>query len=268
MWSAWLWGAAVGLLGGLLGLGGAEFRLPVLVRVLGYGVREAIPLNLTVSQVTLLAALAARLAALPPGTLSGLEAPILGLAAGGVAASLGGAGLVRRLPARVLERWVRGLLCGIGLLLVGEGLAGLEAGRGLWARSWPVQLPVACALGLAVGLVSSLLGVAGGELLIPILVLVFGAGIKAAGTASVLVSAPVVAAGLWRYRTLRLLGDRAALRRVVLPMALGSLAGAVAGGWLAASTPTAILKVLLGLLLIGSAARAFPRHGKEGERAR
>lgn len=30
-WAALLWGAAIGTLGGLIGLGGAEFRLPVLL---------------------------------------------------------------------------------------------------------------------------------------------------------------------------------------------------------------------------------------------
>ena len=37
-------------------------------------------------------------------------------------------------------------------------------------------------LGLVVGVVSSMLGVAGGELLIPSLVFIFGADIKIAGT--------------------------------------------------------------------------------------
>ncbi|WP_242050657.1 hypothetical protein [Oculatella sp. FACHB-28] len=33
---AFAWGALVGVLGGLIGLGGAEFRLPVLVSVFHY----------------------------------------------------------------------------------------------------------------------------------------------------------------------------------------------------------------------------------------
>lgn len=40
---------------------------------------------------------------------------------------------------------------------------------------------------------------AGGELLIPALVLVFGADIKTAGSASILISLGVVSIGLWRY---------------------------------------------------------------------
>ena len=46
------WGALVGILGGLIGLGGAEFRLPVLVNVFRYRTLQAIVINLIVSLVT------------------------------------------------------------------------------------------------------------------------------------------------------------------------------------------------------------------------
>jgi hypothetical protein len=38
--------AAIGTLGGLIGIGGIEFRLPVLVALLGMGPRAAMPMNL------------------------------------------------------------------------------------------------------------------------------------------------------------------------------------------------------------------------------
>jgi hypothetical protein len=44
-------GLAVGILGGLIGLGGAEFRLPLLVALFAYTLRQAIPLNLAISLV-------------------------------------------------------------------------------------------------------------------------------------------------------------------------------------------------------------------------
>lgn len=46
------WGGLIGLLGGLIGLGGAEFRLPVLVGFFRYPVLRAIMVNLMVSLVT------------------------------------------------------------------------------------------------------------------------------------------------------------------------------------------------------------------------
>src|SRR5262245_66086867 len=59
--AAALTGAGVGVAGGLLGLGGAEFRLPVLVGYFRYGLLRAISLNLAVSLVTVLAAASSRL---------------------------------------------------------------------------------------------------------------------------------------------------------------------------------------------------------------
>jgi hypothetical protein len=67
-----LWGAPIGLLGGLIGLGGAEFRLPVLVGAFGYAARRAVALNLAISLITVVSALVIR-----GGTLS--LAPLLAL---------------------------------------------------------------------------------------------------------------------------------------------------------------------------------------------
>jgi uncharacterized protein len=51
------YGAPIGLLGGLIGLGGAEFRLPVLAGVFGYRARRAVALNLAISPITVVSAL-------------------------------------------------------------------------------------------------------------------------------------------------------------------------------------------------------------------
>ncbi|WP_243147470.1 hypothetical protein [Scytonema sp. UIC 10036] len=57
---AFTYAIPIGVVGGLIGLGGAEFRLPVLAGVLGYEARQAVPLNLAVSLVTIAASLAIR----------------------------------------------------------------------------------------------------------------------------------------------------------------------------------------------------------------
>ena len=57
---AFLSAVPIGVLGGLIGLGGAEFRLPVLAGVLGYSARQAVPLNLGISLITIVASLAIR----------------------------------------------------------------------------------------------------------------------------------------------------------------------------------------------------------------
>ncbi|KYC34822.1 hypothetical protein WA1_49760 [Scytonema hofmannii PCC 7110] len=57
---AFAYAIPIGVLGGLIGLGSAEFRLPVLAGVLGYQARQAVPLNLAVSLVTIAASLAGK----------------------------------------------------------------------------------------------------------------------------------------------------------------------------------------------------------------
>ena len=57
---AFLYAVPIAVLGGLIGLGGAEFRLPVLMRVFRYSSKRAVPINLAISFVTVICALATR----------------------------------------------------------------------------------------------------------------------------------------------------------------------------------------------------------------
>jgi uncharacterized membrane protein YfcA len=54
--AAGLWGAAIGTLGGLIGLGGAEFRLPVLLGVFRFPPLEAVILNKATSLIVVASA--------------------------------------------------------------------------------------------------------------------------------------------------------------------------------------------------------------------
>lgn len=58
-------GAGVGVLGGMIGLGGAEFRLPLLIGVFGFAALQAVILNKALSLVVVASALPARLLAVP-----------------------------------------------------------------------------------------------------------------------------------------------------------------------------------------------------------
>jgi uncharacterized protein len=62
------------------------------------------------------------------------------------------------------------------------------------------QLVAGIITGFAIGVVAALMGVAGGELLIPTLVLLFGADIKLPGSLSLAVSLPTMLVGFARYR--------------------------------------------------------------------
>ena len=114
---------------------------------------------------------------------------------------------------------------------------------------------------LGIGQVSSLLGVAVGEVIISTLNFAYGADIKTAGTASLLISLPTVAVGIARYAR-RGAYERDALTQTVAPMGLGSVIGAVIGGLLVGSVPAPLLKVGLGIILIVSAWRTFQHSTK------
>lgn len=58
-------GAAVGLLGGMIGLGGAEFRLPLLIGWFGFVALQAVILNKAMSLLVVATALPARLLGIP-----------------------------------------------------------------------------------------------------------------------------------------------------------------------------------------------------------
>ena len=73
--AAFVAGAAVGLLGGMIGLGGAEFRLPLLIGLFGFLALQAVILNKAMSLVVVITALPARLVAVPIAELSPRTGP-------------------------------------------------------------------------------------------------------------------------------------------------------------------------------------------------
>jgi uncharacterized membrane protein YfcA len=255
---AFLYAVPVGVLGGLVGLGGAEFRLPVLIGPLGYPARQAIPLNLAVSLVTLAAALCIRGRTLTLTPLVPLTAAISALIGGAVVAAFLGATLGARLPKMHLERMIFCLLAGIGGALLVEGFLPQE-GPGLLPLAAVWRINAGVLFGLMIGLVSSLLGVAGGELIIPTLVFAFGVDIKTAGTASLLISLPTVCVGSLRYVSQGAYAERRALTQTVAPMGVGSVIGALIGGVPVGTIPASLLKIGLGIILMISAMRTF-RH--------
>jgi uncharacterized membrane protein YfcA len=58
-------GAAVGIVGGLIGLGGAEFRLPLLIGMFGFAALDAVILNKATSLIVVATALPFRAGTVP-----------------------------------------------------------------------------------------------------------------------------------------------------------------------------------------------------------
>lgn len=246
----------IAVLGGLIGLGGAEFRLPVLVGMLRYTAKQAVPLNLAVSLVTVTTSLVIRTNTLPLEALNVLGVVILSLIAGAVGAAFVGAAYASRISEKRLEQVILVLLVAIGIALIVESFLP-QGGAGFVPRETAWRVVVGVLFGLAIGTVSTLLGVAGGELIIPTLIFAFGADVKIAGTASLLISLPTIIVGLIRYARRGAFAERRMLTETVVPMGIGSVIGALIGGLLVGFIPASVLKLVLGIILIISALRIF-----------
>lgn len=249
-------GAIIGALGGLIGLGGAEFRLPLLIGAFNFAALEAVILNKAMSLVVVSSALPFRAGTIPFSQIASNWPIVLNLLAGSLIGAWFGAGRATRLKSETLYRVISVLLVAIAVVLVlGHGTS---AGQPLLTGNW--QIVAGISAGFVIGIVASLLGVAGGELLIPTLVLLFGADIKLAGSLSLAVSLPTMLVGFTRYsrdQSFSVLGRN---RVFVLIMAAGSVVGTFVGGLLLGIVPNSILLPALAVILLLSALKVW-RHG-------
>ena len=221
----------------------------------GFAAKSAIPINLSVSAVTLAFALATRSGSVSLADVLPHAPEVAGLASGGMIAAFFGPALVKRLTGARLVQIIAFLLAGIGALLWAEALLPFPH---LERASGPgISFLLGCALGSGIGLVSSLLGVAGGELLIPTLIFIFGADIVTAGSASILISLCLIGVGLWRYWRLGAFPRGRGIQRITAAMGSGSVLGAVVGGLAVAIVPVEGLKLLLGAVLLAAAGKTL-----------
>ena len=247
-------GAVIGLLGGLIGLGGAEFRLPFLLGVFQFAALEAVILNKAMSLVVVVSALPARAVTVPLEAVAAHGAVIANLLAGSLLGAWLGAGWAIRLRSETLHRIIAVLLVGIAVVLL-FGHDATSVGPPLLGGALRVLAGVVA--GFAIGVVAALLGVAGGELLIPTLILLFGVDLKLAGSLSLVVSLPTMVAGFTRYRRDQSFAVLGRNRAFVLVMAAGSIAGTFLGGRLLGIVPDDILLPLLAAILLVSAAKIW-----------
>jgi len=103
-------------------------------------------------------------------------------------------------------------------------------------------------LGGLIGVVSGALGVAGGELRIPVLIYLFNQPIKIAGTISSAVSLPTVAMGAFKHRRMGHLSRD--VFYMALAMGLPSVVGAYVGASFVIGTTEFFLKIFLGIVLL------------------
>jgi len=242
-------GLIIGTLGGLIGLGGAEFRLPVLIGFFRFPPLEAIILNKTMSLVVVASALVFRTKVISFATIGNHWMVIINLLAGSLIGAWLGASLAVKLRSKTLYRTIAVLLVIIaGVLLVGHQAAADH----IILVGGAFQIVLGIAAGFVIGIFAAILGVAGGELLIPTLILLFGVDIKLAGSLSLAISLPTMLAGFARYSQDNSFTAIGRNKLFVLIMATGSLAGAFIGGRLLGIVPDTVLLPVLACILVAS----------------
>lgn len=248
-------GAVIGVLGGMIGLGGAEFRLPLLIGVFGFVALAAVIVNKAMSLIVVVTALPARLAAVPFSDVTAQWAVVANLLAGSLVGAWIGATWATRMRSATLYEVLAGLLAVIAAALAASHLGPVTA------LDLPPAVRVVAGLvaGVLIGIVAALMGVAGGELLIPTIVLLYGIDIKLAGSLSLAVSLPTMLVAFARYSQDASFQILRSNKTFVLVMSAGSIAGTLLGGALLGVVPAAVIVPLLVALLLASSVKVW-RH--------
>ena len=147
--------------GGLIGLGGAEFRLPLLIGTFRFAPLQAVIVNKAMSLMVVASALPFR-GHVPFAAVAEQWTVIVNLLAGSLLGAWLGAGWATRLASKTLYRVIAILLVAIAVVLV----LGHDASASGAMLTGTAQMLVGGGAGFVIGIVAALMGVAGGELLL------------------------------------------------------------------------------------------------------
>ncbi|MEM4736924.1 MAG: sulfite exporter TauE/SafE family protein [Nitrososphaeria archaeon] len=249
-----LFGFLTGIAAGLIGVGGGEFRLPILLYVLGVQLMPAIVINLLVGLLTVTTSFLQRFKS---GLLNEHMTNIaFAMSLGSIVGSYLGARLTNKIPEKPLKKVLAIILIVVGLKIGFEPFVQppflLQLSLGFIEEA-----VLATFIGIVIGVISGLLGVAGGEFRIPALIYLFNLNIVNAGTTSLLVSIPTVAIGFLKHHRMGHVNKETVI--IATTLAIGSVIGALVGASYANVVDKEILKVLLGIILILAVARMITR---------
>lgn len=223
----------IGGLMGLLGGGGSIVAVPALTLALHLAPKEAVATSLAV--VGIVAAIGAA-GALARGVLPLRLAAIVG------AASIAGASIGGRVGAQLPDRLQLSILAGV---MMAAAVMVWRRGAPAAAASTHERPLVLAAIGLAVGTLTGLVGVGGGFLTVPALVVVAGLTMQRAAAASLFSIALAALAALPGYAAHATIGWS-----FIAPFAIVASAGALAGGRAADRLPQRRLQQAFAITLV------------------
>ncbi len=244
-------GLGTGFLAGLIGLGGAEERVWILLFLLEVPLRSMFVVNLLVSLVTTSTSFVIRF---QQGfiTSNALNLALTMILTSPIGGYLGGA-LSHKSPERALSYFLATILLVVSANLILASFSLLPSVSIVFTPT--LQLILAATSGFLIGLVAGLIGVAGGEYRIPTFVFLFGTTIKVAGTASQLVSIPTLIAGFLRHRRSTKLSLNE--RKVTLWLGLGSFFGVIIGVGGLLLAPDWLIRLIFATVLLYTSYRLY-----------
>jgi uncharacterized membrane protein YfcA len=255
-----LTGAATGMLGALLGLGGGVFLIPLLTLALGVPIRVAIAASLVSVMATAVASASVNL---DRGLVNIRLGLVLEIAT--AAGALMGGLVAAHLTQRQLFLAFAGTMAAMGLVMALRSgrrniIADLETDVGsLGGRLQEGgvtyvyrvrRLGIGVAASLVAGAISGLLGIGGGIVKVPVLNTFCGIPIRVAAATSTFMIGVTTAASAFIYY-----GRGDIVFPVTAAVALGALPGSLLGARVSERVATRSLKVLMAVVLFAVGAR-------------
>lgn len=235
-------GLLAGLFGGLVGLGGGALMIPLMVSLLKTRQHQAHGTSLMAIVFTgLSGAVTYSLAK----SVDFLAAALLAVTA--IFTAHAGARFANALPEWKLKRAFGGFLMVIAVTLVFKSYLPVATGGSV---PFAVKVIVLLITGVLTGFLSGMMGVGGGLIMVPVMVLLGGMTQHIAQGTSLLVMVPTGSVGAWTHWRL---GN---VERVLLPgLIVGVVIGTSAGGWLANTLQEDALRLIFALVMVGIGAR-------------
>lgn len=184
------------------------------------------------------------------GNVAANWAVIINILAGSLIGSYIGVHYATRINERALNRVVVVSLFFLSVVLIGHNLI---FSLGTFQLPSLLRISLGFLAGIIIGIFSSMLGVAGGELIIPTILLLFAVDIKLAGSLSLAISIPTIGMGLFKYTSQQKLKEVKSEQGFIGSMASGSILGAFIGSSLLRYLSSSLLYLILGTILLLSA---------------
>lgn len=241
-------GAAIGLVLGTLGGGGAILAVPALVYILGESPKDATSASLIVVGTT---AALSTIGYHRDGLVRWKTGAVFGIV--GIAASFAGTSLNRRVDGDVLLAAFAAVMAVSAVAMILRGRRNQEITRATAGRRGALIFAQVVLAGLVVGFLTGFLGVGGGFVVVPALVMILGYNMRVAAGTSLLIIALNSVVALSIQATHHPNFNWA----IILPFTLAAIVAAQLGRRVAGHFSSATLTLLFaGLLVVLSVAIA------------